>query len=138
MPNLRALILVVLAAVPLVAIAAAPAAGSPEEAIRESLLLLRDGKGEDFIRDWCAPERCPSDNAAALDGFRENALASALKSAKTCLHGDTDEVIVKRTKGDPAAEGPVTVFIQCQDGRMPTPATVKKIDGKWRVSSLSW
>lgn len=113
-----------------------PQAGSIEESVRESLKLIRDGKLDAWVRDWCDPQRCQT--PAQIEDLKRYGLKRALTGAGKCLHGKEEAVDVVRWRGDPATDHMVTVYIQCEEGRMPVPSTHTKVDGKWKVSSFSW
>jgi hypothetical protein len=134
----RALAFVLLAlALPLASLAAPPADGTPEAAIRTSLQLIRDGKLDQWITDWCSPTTCR--NTDTIESMKRYGLARAQGNAALCLHGLQEDIQVTRVKGDPAVDGkPVTIWIQCEEGRMPAPATLVHADGKWTFTSFSW
>lgn len=133
----RSLLMVAVMAAPSFASAAPPAAGTPEESIRESLKLIRDGKLDEWISTWCAPEKC-TNTPTAIDELKQFGLARAQKGAPLCLKGSDDSIDVTRVKGDPGKDTSVTVWIKCEESRLPVPATVKKVDNKWLVTSFSW
>jgi hypothetical protein len=114
----------------------APTAGSPEEAVLASLKMLKEGKAEQWMDTWCDPTRCSNKDQ------REDMLTYSLKRAMTdaslCLHGDKDDaILVKRIDGDPAKDTRIKVFIDCSSP-ISTPATLLKVDGKWKIESQSW
>ena len=113
-----------------------PADGTVEASVRESLRLLRSGQVDQWIADWCDTESlCRS---SGLEELKRYGLARGQKDAKMCLHGADDAIIVSRLEGDPATDETVKVFVQCDERTMPVPSTMKKIDGKWKVTSFSW
>lgn len=113
-----------------------PPAGSIEETIRSSLILIRDNKLDEWMKTWCDPMRCSTDQQK--DDLRRYGLARAQKDAANCLHGKDDAIVIKRWRGDPAKDDTVTVYIACEEGRLPVPSTHTKVDGKWKVASFSW
>lgn len=121
---------------PAVPAVSAPAAGSVQESVRESLRLIRDGKLDAWMDTWCQPIRC--ETQYQRDQLKQYGLARAQPDAARCLHGDDDAIVVSRIKGDPDTDDRVTVFIQCEPGRLPVPSTHVKVDGKWRVETFSW
>jgi hypothetical protein len=117
------------------AFAAAPTPGSPEATISASLVDLRDGKPDAFIADWCAPTLCRSPEA--IEQLKTFAIARATPQAASCLRPD-EAIEVVRTKGDPATDDTITVYIKCSAERMPVPSRLVKVDGVWKVDSFSW
>jgi hypothetical protein len=113
-----------------------PAAGSVEESIKESLKLIRDGKLDAWVKGWCDPQRCQT--LSQIEDLKRYGLKRATTGAGKCLHGKEEGVDIVRWRGDPATDNMVTVYIQCEEGRMPVPSTHTKVDGKWKVSSFSW
>jgi len=121
---------------PTVAMAAPPAAGSPEEAIRESLILLRAGKQDEWISRWCdADTLCTTMGVPDLKRF---ALTRAESGVKHCLHAPDDSIKVTRTEGDAAKDTVVKIWIKCEESRMPVPSTQKKVGERWVITSFSW
>jgi hypothetical protein len=115
---------------------ASPETGTPEWAIRESLRLLRDGKPDEWIANFCDPTKCTGDNTEELKTYD---LHRATVNAPKCLHGDEEGILVTRMDGDPQVDATLKIFIQCEDSRMPVPATMKKrADGRWLFTSFSW
>jgi hypothetical protein len=131
-----------LIALPLVASAAdgdlisAPVAGSIEDSIRGSLRMIRDNKFDDWMTTWCDPLRCSTEQQR--DDLRRYGLVRAQKDAANCLHGKDDAIVIKRWRGDPTKDDTVTVYIGCEEGRLPVPSTHTRVDGKWKVASFSW
>ena len=109
--------------------------GTVAYAVRESLLLLREGKMDAWVADWCHSDACGAPNA--VESLKTFGLQRAVGNAAECLHGDDARVQVLTTEGDPAAEGPVKVFIRCGD-RMPVPSVHRQVDGRWKVTEFSW
>lgn len=142
MPSVRALLMLGLAAIASAAFAqepapsTVPAAGSVEESIRESLRLIRDGKLDAWMDSWCQPIRC--ETQYQRDQLKQFGLARAQPDAARCLHGADDAIVVSRIKGDPLKDERITVYIKCEESRLPVPSTHVKVDGKWRVESFSW
>ena len=122
-------------ALALPALAAAPAAGTPEDTIVQSLKLLKDGKLDDFIAKYCDPNYC---NTGNLESLKAYALKHAAEHAKDCLHeGDTLEVT--RVKGDFTTDTRATIYVRCEADRMPVPTNfAKQADGTWKISGLSF
>lgn len=129
------------AAVVGVTLAAAAAAEPPKEhtpeyTVQQSLKLIRDGQLDQWIAQWCSPDLlCRS---ASMPELREFGLARAERNAKLCLHGPDDSIQVTRVKGDPAKDPDVTIWVKCEEERMPVPATLHNTDGRWLVRSFSW
>lgn len=124
---------VVVLAVP--AIAAPPAAGTPEDTIVQTLKLLKDGKLDEFISTYCDPNYC---NTGNLESLKAYALKHAAEHAKDCLReGDTLEVT--RVKGDFTKDSRATIYVRCEPDRMPVPTNfTKQPDGSWKISGLSF
>ena len=119
--------------VALTAIAAAPAPGSPEDVIVNSLKVLRDGKIDTFISTYCDANYCNSNNIESLKAYT---LKHASEHAKDCLKAD-DTISITRTTEE--SDTRVKIFIQCEADRMPVPTTlVKDASGQWRINSVSW
>lgn len=113
-----------------------PAAGSPEEAVLESLKMLKAGNADKWMDTWCEPTRCS--NQDQRNDMKNYSLKRAMADAATCLQGDKDDsILVKRVDGDPAKDTRIKVFIDC-GSPISTPATLLKVDGKWKVESQSW
>lgn len=108
--------------------------GTPEFAIRSSLLLLRDGNVDGWVTQWCHPETC-SDSTAVAE-LKRFGLTRATAQAGGCLVGDEDRVFVMSREGDENT-GPLKVFVECK-GRRHVPSTHALVDGKWLVTSFSW
>jgi len=119
------------------ALAAEPDVSTPEAVIRGSLQLLRDGKVDDWVSAYCAKSSLCQGNDQIAD-LKQYGLARATKNAKLCLHGEKDELTVTRTKGDPAKDATVTVWVKCEESRLPVPATLTRAGAGWQVSSFSW
>lgn len=122
--------------IPVVALAEPPAAGTPEATVRASLILLRDGKSDEWISSWCDTSTLCS--PAGIPDLKRFALTRAQSGVKHCLHAPDDSIKVTRVEGDPAKDTEVKIWIKCEESRMPTPSTQKKVGDKWLVTSFSW
>lgn len=129
--------------VPLAAIAAdivsKPAAGSPEEAVLETLKLMRDGKADEWMAKWCQPGHC--DSEGQKEDLRAHMLKQAMLSSKNCLYKDAagaDGIKVKRVAGNPATDSAIKLYVECTHTQYPPPAALVKVDGAWKVSSIPW
>ena len=111
-------------------------AGSYEEALRESLLLMKAGDTKTWMSKWCTPIRCS--NEAQREELEAYMLKQATQSSKNCLHGETDTVQIKSVKGDPAADDKLSVTLVCTHTKYPPPAVLEKVEGKWYVTSIPW
>lgn len=129
--------------VPLLAFAAdilsKPAAGSPEEAVLESLKLMRDGKADEWMSKWCQPGHC--DTEGQKEDLRAHMLKQAMMSSKNCLYKDAaglDGIKIKRVSGDPAKDTAIKLYVECTHTQYPPPAALIKVDGAWKVTSIPW
>ena len=126
-----------------VALAAEPDLSTPEAVIRGSLQLLRDGKVDDWVSTYCSKSSLCQGNEQIAEQKRYG-LARAAINSKLCLHGEKDEIVVTRTKGDPAKDATVTVWVKCEEARLPVPTTLTRVvaangpPAGWQVSSFSW
>lgn len=114
----------------------APAKGSPEEAIRESLLLMKAGETAKWMDTWCVPAKCKDE--ASRQELEAYMLKQATKTAGNCLHGDEGSIQVTSVKGDPATDSKLSIRLACTHTKYPPPAVVEKVDGKWYVSAIPW
>ena len=114
----------------------APEKGSPEEAVRESILLLMDGKADEWIKTWCTPARCQ--NKRQTDDLKKYMLKQAQLKSKNCLHGDDKALHISETKGNPDTDSKMSIRLKCSHTQFPPPAVLEKVDGKWYVTSIPW
>jgi hypothetical protein len=113
-----------------------PTAGSPEEAVLESLKMLKAGNADKWMDTWCEPTRCSNNDQR--EDMKNYALKRAMADAGSCLQGAKDDaIVVKRIDGNPATDTRIKVFIDC-GSPISTPATLLKVDGKWKIESQSW
>lgn len=113
-----------------------PEKGSPQEAVRESLLMMKNQKGEEWMTKWCTPHACA--NEAQKADLRRFMLKQAQLTSKNCLHGENDALRIKEIKGDPEADTKMAISLECTHTRYPPPAVVEKVEGKWYVTSIPW
>lgn len=114
----------------------APEAGSPEEALRESLILMKKHEPRKWMDTWCTPSRCA--NPLQREDLEKYMLKQAQEGSKHCLFGDNDAMKIKKIKGDPAADEKLTITLVCSHTEYPPPALLEKVEGKWYVSTIPW
>lgn len=112
----------------------APAAGTVEDAILQSLRQISAKDFDGWMGTWCHPTRCPSD-PQAREEFKRFNLTAASRTAHECLR-EGDSLWVTQRKTDD--HGAVTVYLYCGDKRMPAPSTQIRVGDRWQVSSFSW
>lgn len=113
-----------------------PADGTPEKALRDTLILIKAGKSTEWMDTLCTPGRCAS--TEQREELQAYMLKQALVSSKNCLHGETDALQVKSVKGNPATDAKVSITLVCTHTAYPPPAVLEKVDGKWYVTSIPW
>ena len=113
-----------------------PATATPEQAVRQSLILMKQGKPDEWIKTWCTPARC--ETTKQKEELKQYMLKQAQQSSKNCLHGDEDALEVKGVKGDPETDPKVSITLKCTHTEYPPPAVVEKVDGRWYVTSIPW
>lgn len=114
----------------------APEKGSPEEALRESLILIKAGNAVGWMDTWCTPGKCAStDQRLELQAYM---LKQALVSSKNCLHGESDALQIKSVKGNPETDARLSITLVCSHTAYPPPAVLEKVDGKWYVTTIPW
>jgi hypothetical protein len=109
----------------------APAEGSIEHAILDSLTLLSAENYDGWMDTYCHADAC--DDQRKRDAMSSHVLPSAKAAASTCVH-DGDLLVTKTEEEN----GFTKVWIYCGEGRMPAPATAQNVDGAWKFSSVSW
>ncbi len=113
-----------------------PAAGTPEQVLRDSLLMMKAQKGTEWMDTLCTPGRCKTEfQRSELERYM---LKQAQSTSKNCLHGDKDELQVKSVKGDPAADAKISITLVCSHSQYPPAAVLEKVDGKWYVTNIPW
>lgn len=118
------------------AVAAAPAAGSPEELIVKSLVLLKAGNIDGFIAQHCDPGYC---NTGNIESLKTYALKHAAEHAKDCLRENDTSIEVTRVRGDFSKDTRATIYVKCEPDRMPVPTNfLKQADGSWKISGVSF
>jgi len=113
----------------------APAAGTPEEAIVQSLKLLTAGDFDTWIKDWCHASMCGTPEG--IEAVKTHTLPATQGSAGDCLGEDGNSITVTR-RDSVEPDGLTRIFVWCGAKRMPAPAALYLVDGRYRVASLSW
>jgi hypothetical protein len=108
---------------------------TPEVVIRDSLRLIQEGKVDEWVAGYCSKAQL-CQTTERIDELKRYGLARAQTNAKLCLHDGA--IQVTRTKGDPAKDPSVTLWIKCEEARLPVPATLVKTESGWDISSFSW
>lgn len=114
----------------------APEKGSPQEAVRESLIMMKNQKGEEWLTTWCTPSACETETQKV--DKRRFMLKQAQLTSKNCLYGEQDALHVKEIKGNPETDDKLAISLECSHTRFPPPAVVEKVEGKWYVTSIPW
>ena len=110
--------------------------GSPEEAVRESILLMKDGKADAWMSQWCTPKRC--ETSRQKDDLKKYMLKQAQLKSHNCLHGDDQAIRIKSVNGDPKTDAKLSIFLECTHTQHTPPAVLEKVEGKWYVTSIPW
>ncbi len=113
-----------------------PETATPEQAVRASLILMKEQKAEEWIKTWCTPSRCATEKQK--EDLRRYMLKQAQLTSKNCLHGEHDELKIKSVEGDPATDDKVSIRVECTHSSYPPPAVVEKVNGRWYVTSIPW
>jgi len=111
-----------------------PKEGTAHAALLEGLKLIKDGKFDDWKRQFChTNDLCHNDNAWR-SVLRYN-LPAMQRLAPHCIK-DGDTLLVTRTDGDPDKDDRVTLFIECNPQGMPRPFHLKKEGRAWKFSKI--
>ncbi len=101
-----------------------PKATSLYGRILGGLLLIKNGKYEDWIDDYCHPEQCPT--ITAKKAMRKYNLPVMQKRAVHCVRGKKQNKL-RVTKVVKNKDGSRKVFIKCHEKGSPYPFTLKKV-----------
>ncbi|MBN2798881.1 MAG: hypothetical protein JXX28_07000 [Deltaproteobacteria bacterium] len=112
----------------------APAAGTVEDSVLQSLKMIQAKEFDAWIATWCHESRCPVD-PQAREEFKGYNLTAASRTAHECLQ-EGDALWVTNRKTDD--RGATTVYLFCGEKRMPSPSTHIQVGERWQVSSFSW
>ena len=101
--------------------------------IESALQLVIAGDFDTFLAKHVDPARLAGPKA--VENWKAYSLRRAQTTGKACLVDG--HVKVDHWRGDPAAEDRVTVYLSCGEG-MPKPSSHRKVDGEWKITSVSW
>src|SRR5688572_19777993 len=112
----------------------APAAGSIEAAIIDSMKMIGAGQLDEWIAKYCDAGTCP--DTAAKESLKMYQLKSSSKTAHECMTSDGGILVTRRE--DDAAEGTKRVYVFCGPNRMPAPSSAKLVGDAWKFTTFSW
>jgi len=104
-----------------------------EEALVETLNLLKDNKYDDWIKKFCSTDKlCLNENSVrSLKRFN---LPARARRAAACLRDGGKAVDVNRV--DHVSDDQKKVFLNCEETAMPVPFQLVKEKGKWMFSAI--
>jgi hypothetical protein len=113
----------------------APADGTVEKAIVESINLIGKGEFDVWIKEWCHSSACGTPEG--IEQLKLYNLPAAQGTSKECLGADGNSVTITR-RDPPEADGLTRVFVYCGEKRMPAPSAHYLDGGRYKVTSFSW
>ncbi len=131
-PCIAALLAVFLLAAPAGAEPTVPADGTAERALLDGLKLIRDGKFDAWISQFCSTnDLCYTDHS--IKSLKKYNLPTIQRLADQCIKGTGDALDVTRTV---VKDKDTKVFIQCGPQAQPRPFTMVKEPKGWRFKVL--
>ena len=132
MPVLIAFLGVVLASGAVRSEPVVPAADTVERALLDGLKLIRDGKFDAWVSQWCSTkELCFTEKS--VDSLKKYNLPTIQRLAARCIRGAGDALVVTRTVVN---ESGTKLFVECDPEAQPRPFTLVKEGKGWRFKAL--
>ncbi len=110
-----------------------PAPGSVFEVLHKGLVLLKDGKYDDWMTQYCHPEDlCYNDKAR--ESLKKYNLPAKKRLAPACLKGKQLDVV--RIDGDPLTEPVTRIYLQCDPKSEPKKFYMRKYKDQWKFFKI--
>jgi hypothetical protein len=132
LPIVAAFLAVVLASGAVRSDPVVPAADTAERALLDGLKLIRDGKFDAWVSQWCSTkELCFTEKS--IDSLKKYNLPVIQRLAPRCIRGTGDALEITRTVVDDKG---TKVFVACDPDAQPRPFTLVKEGKGWRFKAL--
>lgn len=102
-----------------------------DKRLAAGLILIRDGKFDQWIVEHCSPGKLCVDESSRKS-VKANTLPVVRQRAGKCIR-EQGKIEVKKREG---TDTEVKVFVQCEETAMPIPFTMVRENGHWMFGGL--